>query len=68
MLPWAQGTQARPVGLSMPTFDVDDDDDDLIDWGAAPVAAPTVTTSQPTAPALSMSAAKNGNANGHTKK
>jgi hypothetical protein len=63
LLPWAQGTQA-PIGLSVPEFDVDEDDeDDLIDWAAAPAAAPPA--SQPTTPTLSMSESKNGNGNGN---
>jgi len=43
-LPWAQGMQSKPIGLSMPSFDVDDDDDDLIDWNAAPTATPAKVT------------------------
>ena len=54
-LPWAQGTQTKPVGLSVPTFDVDDDDDDdLIDWAAAPTRAPVTVAPTPT-PTLSLS-------------
>jgi Ca2+-binding RTX toxin-like protein len=60
-LPWAQGTQPKPVGLSVPTFDVDDDDDDLIDWAAAPTAAPVTGTSS-TTPTLSAAPKNNGQA------
>jgi len=47
-LPWAQGLQSKPIGLSVPSFDVDDDDDDLIDWNGAPTAAPVKSTVTPT--------------------
>jgi len=32
----------------VPSFDVDDDDDDLIDWNGAPTAAPVKSTVTPT--------------------
>ena len=47
-LPWAQGTQPKPVGLSVPTFDLDDDDDDLIDWAPSTTVAPAVTVAPST--------------------
>jgi hypothetical protein len=43
MLPWAQGTQSKPSGLSLPTFDLHDDDDDLIDWKISHKSAKSVT-------------------------
>jgi hypothetical protein len=58
LLPWAQGTQA-PIGLSVPEFDTDEDDDDLIDWAAAVPAAAPVTASQPATTTLQMSGSKN---------
>jgi hypothetical protein len=49
-LPWAQGTQSKPSGLSLPTFDMQDDDDDLIDWTGAHKSAKSATR-----PAISAS-------------
>ena len=43
MLPWAQGMKVTPSGLSLPTFDLHDDDDDLIDWKISHKSAKVVT-------------------------
>jgi Ca2+-binding RTX toxin-like protein len=56
-LPWAQGLQSKPIGLSVPSFDDVDDDDDLIDWSGSSTAAPVKVTPS-TTPTVSASPKK----------
>ena len=60
VLPWAQTTPTKPVGLSVPTFDADEDDDDLIDWAATPAVTPSTTAPQTTT-TISAAPKTNGN-------